>query len=195
MRFADISEKDRPPSQLLLVTGRDAGVALFCYEKDAHGIWRFVHELGIVCCHIGRNGVTDNKEEGDGCTPSGFFPLGFAFGCKPKPVTNMHYRPVTEYSYWVDDPASLFYNSWIEKPEHRDWKSAERLSDHPDCYAYAVVIEYNTVSVSPGRGSAIFLHCGRKPTAGCIAVPETAMVNILRWLDPQKSPGILIMTD
>jgi L,D-peptidoglycan transpeptidase YkuD (ErfK/YbiS/YcfS/YnhG family) len=54
------------------------------------------------------------------------------------------------------------------------------------------VIEYNTRPAVPGRGSAIFLHCGNQPTAGCVAVPESAMLDILSWLDPAKTPVIWI---
>ncbi len=185
-----LQEKDVPSCQLILVTKDVSGTTARCYEKA--GIWRFVASIGIVGCHVGRNGIALEKTEGDGCTPSGFYRLGHAFGCKPKPDTKMPYRTVTANSYWVDDPESVHYNTWVESSVNRDWSSAEHLWAYQESYAYAVVIEYNTVNPLPLKGSAVFLHCGTKPTAGCIAVSEADILALLRWLDPAKTPGILI---
>ncbi len=189
---AGVSCKDISGSQLLLVSGGASKAVLRCYEKNKNGIWRFVGKIGAVGAHVGKNGITFVKKEGDGCTPSGYFSLGHAFGCREKPDTKMMYRHVTKNSFWVDDPKSNIYNSWVEGTDTRDWSNAERLSDYPDSYAYAVVIEYNTLNVSPGKGSAIFLHCGSRPTSGCIAVSANDILKILRWLHPDKTPGILI---
>ncbi len=186
---AVLSSAGIPASQLLTALCKGSEAVIGRYEKSGRGLWHLVGSP--VAGYAGRNGVAKLKKEGDGCTPSGFFPLGYAFGCKEKPDTKMTFRPVTKRSVWVDDPASSRYNQWAE--EDGDWSSAERLADYPDSYAYAVVIEYNTAPVIPGKGSAVFFHCGHKPTAGCIAVPEKDLLDILRWLDPDQSPGILIV--
>ena len=92
----------------------------------------------------------------------------------------------------MDDPSSPQYNRWVEAPVSAGWTSAEHLIDYPLEYACAVVIEYNTQELVPGRGSAIFLHCGSRPTSGCVAVQEADLLRILRWLDPAKQPEIFI---
>ena len=52
------------------------------------------------------------------------------------------------------------------------------------------MIAYNRAHV-PGRGSAIFLHVGaRGPTAGCVALPVRELLELLRWLEPARSPLI-----
>ena len=44
-----------------------------------------------------------------------------------------------------------------------------------------------------GAGSAIFLHVDTgKPTSGCVAVAEADVKRILGWLDPGKSPRIVM---
>ena len=189
---AGLSFASIPSSQLLLVSSHVSGASLRCYEKGKTGIWRVVRGIGVARRHTGINGVTDTKKEGDGCTPSGFHPLGYAFGCRPIPETKLPYRTVTKQSFWVDDPSSIYYNTWVEGTRHADWASAERLYDYPDSYAYAVIIEYNTSCSVPGKGSAIFLHCGSSETSGCVAVAEHVLLKILRWLVPEKKPGILI---
>lgn len=105
----------------------------------------------------------------------------------------MTWRAVTEASYWVDDPASNYYNQWVEGVDGADWDSAEDLSGMPKNYAYAVVVEYNTDNTIAGKGSAIFLHCKTDPTSGCIAAPQEAILKILKWLSEEKNPGMLIV--
>lgn len=178
-------------AQLVHVSVLPVSAELRCFERGGSE-WLPIDTIGSLSGHIGKNGISSSKKEGDGYTPAGLFKLGHAFGIREKPETKMTYRKVTKDSFWVDDPASRFYNMWIEGRQYADWSSAERLSDYPREYAYAVIIEYNTAERLPGRGSAVFLHCGNSPTSGCIAVPEQALLKILKWLDPGKSPVILI---
>jgi len=171
-----------------------SGILAF-YEKEK-GVWKKVFpDIPVV---IGRNGMTKNKKEGDGKTPSGVFPLGTAFGTGKKPASlKIPYRQTTKYDYWVDDPSSPDYNRWIHyrgNPKKR-WKSFERLT-HP-LYKHAIVIRYNDEPVVKGRGSAIFIHIWNKPsghTLGCIATSEANVLKIMKALDQKKNPIIVIST-
>ena len=178
--------------QAILVTAEGSAARICCYERLPSGIWQACEAIGAIKGHVGRHGVRREKREGDGCTPGGWFRLGHAFGCRPKPETLMPYRPITPDRFWVDDPESWYYNTWVEGIDQKDWSSAEHLADYPDSYAYAAVIEYNMRPSDPGKGSAIFLHCGAAPTAGCVAVPDNAMLRLLMWLDPSKKPVIIL---
>lgn len=133
-----------------------------------------------------------NSREGISCTPKGLFSLGFAFGTDPLTDLSIPYRQLNENCYWVDDPASPVYNQWQETTEI-NWNSAEHLIDYASSYHYAVVVNYNCDPVVPGAGSAIFLHCtaGASSTAGCIAVPDSQMWDILHWLREEDLPLIL----
>ncbi len=54
------------------------------------------------------------------------------------------------------------------------------------------MIAYNTAR-TPGLGSPIFLHVSTGgPTAGCVSLPASQLVEVLRWLDPGREPRILI---
>jgi L,D-peptidoglycan transpeptidase YkuD (ErfK/YbiS/YcfS/YnhG family) len=47
----------------------------------------------------------------------------------------------------------------------------------------------------PRRGSGIFLHVRiEKATSGCISLRRSALVRVLRWLDPDALPQIAIGT-
>lgn len=174
--------------QLILVESDGSKCLVTLYEKNES--W---YTLKMCTGTVGENGVSRNSSEGDYCTPYGLYSLGFAFGTDELSGLNVEYRRFNENCYWVDDPESDLYNRWVET-DSPSWNSAEHLSDYPDAYHYAMVINYNMHPVVPGAGSAIFLHCAYgDSTAGCVAVPEEQMLDILRWADSQKSPLILIV--
>jgi L,D-peptidoglycan transpeptidase YkuD (ErfK/YbiS/YcfS/YnhG family) len=69
--------------------------------------------------------------------------------------------------------------------------SGENLGQAGAVYDYAAVIDYNRRPARPGAGSAFFLHVTNgHPTRGCVATDRTAMITILRWLDPHQHPMI-----
>lgn len=181
--FSDISES----SQLIIVDSDGSECDVYCYEKN-DDYWESRSKSSGI---LGKNGVIDNKQEGDKSTPRGLYSLGFAFGTETVD-TEIEYRVLNENCYWVDDPQSKYYNQWIETSTP-SWNSAEHLIDYEDCYKYAVSINYNTDPVVQGAGSAIFLHCAVGTyTAGCVAVPEDYMCEILTWLCEEQKPLIII---
>jgi L,D-peptidoglycan transpeptidase YkuD (ErfK/YbiS/YcfS/YnhG family) len=135
---------------------------------------------------IGRGGITRDKKESDMMTPSGCFDIPYAFGNLPDPGCRLDYRVITPDDYYVDDPHSRYYNTWVstEHPE-ADFSSAEHLCEVRPEYDYAAVIDYNHERVS-GNGSAVFLHCtGRnRYTAGCVALNTENMIHILTTAIP-----------
>jgi L,D-peptidoglycan transpeptidase YkuD (ErfK/YbiS/YcfS/YnhG family) len=165
-------------------------IMLTAYESS--GGWKAVQ--GPISCTIGRDGfaAADQKKEGDGKTPTGVYRIGMAFGAPKQVDTKLDYKNPGPDDFWCDDPNSQQYNR-MTKGMPSDAKSFEKLTQ--DAYKYAAVIEYNTDTVVPGAGSAIFLHVWGgpdKPTAGCVAVAEPEMVKLLAWLDKSKKPAIAI---
>lgn len=148
---------------------------------------------------IGRNGITKNKKEGDGKTPSGTYNLGIAFGTQKRENIRLDraisYIEINDNLYWVDDVNSKYYNKLIEildtqKDTDKDWQSAEHLIDYPVEYKYAIEIKANHNNVK-GKGSAIFLHCSnKKPTSGCIAISKRKMKRVLKLV---KKDTIIII--
>ncbi len=143
------------------------------YRKDETGGWQLAwREAGIV----GRNGITDEKREGDGKTPEGTYRFTMPFGLKDDPGAKLPYHKVRQGDYWVDDSQSAHYNRLVNTSETaRDWNSAENLATAYTVYNYALALSYNEECV-PGQGSAIFLHCFTanpdNGSAGCIRLPE-----------------------
>jgi len=141
---------------------------------------------------VGYNGVArpGAKREGDGKTPSGTYGLSFFFGVQPNPGVSFPYLHAFSYDYWDDDPASPLYNEWVSGKANAG-RNPEPMHQVP-AYNYAAVIAYNTAR-TPGLGSAIFLHVGTGgPTAGCVSLPASQLLAVLRWLKPSAKPRITI---
>ena len=147
--------------------------------------------------YIGKNGITDNKVEGDGKTPIGTFKLGKVFGFASKEKVKEEigiddYIQITPTMYWVDDPNSTHYNKLVDTKEiKKDWKSAEHLCDFSIEYEYGIEIKTNPANI-PNKGSAIFLHCSNnRPTAGCVAIPKDDIIKLLRFIKGETAITIV----
>ncbi|HYB16310.1 MAG TPA: L,D-transpeptidase family protein [Streptosporangiaceae bacterium] len=180
----------RAGGQLVTVISASYGATqaeLTAYQ-GAGGKWRRV--FGPWIAWIGRNGMAPPgaKREGDGRTPSGTFGFGFFFGVDPDPGVHFLYRRVHGYDVWDDDPSSPLYNEWVDDRYADPGADPEPMD--VSAYDYGAVIGYNTAR-APGLGSAIFLHINiGMPTAGCVTLPVSELLEILRWLNPAASPQI-----
>ncbi len=134
------------------------------------------------------------KREGDGATPSGSFGFSYMFGVDPNPGVSFPYMQVTGPNIvWDDDPNSPSYNEWVDDSTQNPGTDPEPMDNTP-AYDYGAVIAYNTQR-TPGLGSAIFLHVSTGgPTAGCVSLPMSELLAVLRWLDPDDQPRIIMGT-
>ncbi len=178
-------------NQIIVVSVSNEGARLCFYEKvieydneDGNGNWELVLETEAL---IGENGLGKTKE-GDGKTPVGVFRFTDAFGILDNPGAKMNYAKVNKKHYWVDDGGSRYYNQFISIDEViPDWQSAEHIYEYGESYHYVLATSYNSNCI-PGVGSAVFLHCtsdGATATAGCIAIPESYMKEIIRNVEPE----------
>ena len=179
-----------PRRQLITVTAASYGTTyatLTAYRRTGHGWWRV---FGPWTARIGRNGFAPpgDKREGDGKTPSGSFSLTFIFGAGANPGFRLPYRRIHPYDYWDDDPASPRYNEWVDALHASPGANPEPMD--VSAYDDGVAIGYNTTR-TPGLGSAIFLHLNIGiGTAGCVTLPGSELLPLLRWLNPALSPRI-----
>lgn len=167
---------------------------LIAMEKTKKG-WQPVFKS--IYAVIGKNGFAapGEKREGDGKSPSGLFKLGQLFTYQKQVDTKMPFTQSNAEDKWIDDPDSPDYNCHVRGETTA--KSYENLKLKSDHYKYCMVIEYNTNPVLKGAGSAIFLHLyesENETTAGCVAISEHDMLRLLKWLDPEKHPMILMGT-
>jgi L,D-peptidoglycan transpeptidase YkuD (ErfK/YbiS/YcfS/YnhG family) len=165
--------------------------------KRAGKCW--VSADGPFSARVGRNGVSSNRREGDGTTPTGTYAIGATmYGNSANPGVRYRYRRLRCGDWWSEDPASPTYNTFQHvtcgKPPPFKIKTSG-MWQQPVAYAHLAVIEFNMRPVVPGRGSGIFLHAQTGgPTNGCISLRRDALVRVLRWLEPKATPRIVIGT-
>jgi len=181
------------------------------YSRTRGGVWRL--RLGPVDARVGGNGFSPaaSRRQGTSTTPAGTFAIPWAFGTRADPGTELPYRKVDGNDWWPYDPRDpSTYNVW--QPRRMGaaaWRTswAEDLSSFGRQYRHAAVIDYNLptgvhtaggqqvadVPADTRRGGGIFLHIDRPgSTSGCVSVVQADMVRILRWLDPDKRPVIVM---
>ena len=110
-------------------------------------------ERGIPCA-FGRGGVTRDKQEGDGCTPLGDWPLRKLYYRADRlstPDTALEKTPISGDDGWCDDPGSSFYNQPVSLPFTA---SHEQLFRTDHLYDLMIPMGYNDSNVKPGAGSA-----------------------------------------
>jgi L,D-peptidoglycan transpeptidase YkuD (ErfK/YbiS/YcfS/YnhG family) len=157
--------------------------------------------LGPYRARFGYAGLVQghDRRKNTGTTPAGTYGIPKAFGLKPDPGTNLPYIHSDSDDYWALDPRSPWtFNTYQYHGAHGFRASeAEHIAHFDVQYRYAAVIGFNLPH--PGKradrtiGGAIFLHVnGTGATAGCVSVYQSAMVAILRRLDPDQHPRIVI---
>lgn len=205
--------------QMLLVTTADWDASdgrLQRYQRSAADApWQPVGTPVTVT--VGRTGTAwgvglhpeqtggPRKREGDGKAPAGAFAIGTAFGYASGADTALPYQAMEASDWCVDVNASPLYNRIVStrevgeaavagstEPMRRD---IHKDGDHR--YQWGFVIGHNPANV-PGAGSCIFAHvwdAPGTPTAGCTAMPEDEIREVLAWLQPGASPVFVLLPD
>jgi L,D-peptidoglycan transpeptidase YkuD (ErfK/YbiS/YcfS/YnhG family) len=175
--------------------------------------WSLVR--GPVPMRLGWSGWVPGgrRRQDSGTTPAGRFAMPYAFGNRADPGAALSYRHVDGNDVWPYEPRDpATYN--ICQP-HRartsHWRTdyRERLGRLPHQYAHAIVLGFNLPSgvhwshtrhqyvardrADTRRGGGIFLHVrGSGPTAGCVAGRLSTVRWLVRWLDPDLHPRIVM---
>ena len=172
-------------TQLFIVAGigMDKTTAyISMHQKDAEGNWK---QILSTPGFVGKNGLCADEDHKEGCaqTPVGVYHFNKAFGIAQDPGCALPYIQVDENTYWSGDPDRQ-YNQMVDIRDVPDlvMDDSEHIVDYEYQYQYCLNISFNEEG-TPGRGSAIFLHCfgPQKPwTGGCVAVPENIMKMIMQ---------------
>ncbi|MBV9024377.1 MAG: hypothetical protein JO362_11435 [Streptomycetaceae bacterium] len=173
-----------PPDtrQILLVTGTgqdsSASTAVL-YQRTASGEWQ---AQGSWAARNALHGWTTDHHEGDLYSPEGVFTLTDAGGLLPDPGSKLPYHQ----SYRFIDPGTGF--------------EGEPLAG---VFDYVIAINYNRVpGTSPldehrpdgeSHGGGIWLHLDHGgPSHGCVTLPRSAMVELMRTLNLAQHPVIVM---
>ncbi|MGW8065284.1 L,D-transpeptidase family protein [Streptomyces ziwulingensis] len=169
--------------QALVVTGATGGSSrarAVLYEQDPAQGWRAV--AGPWPAHNGLRGWTDAHEAGDLHTPIGVFRLSDAGGRLPDPGTRLPYDQDPEFA--VSGTGHL----------------GEPLEGSFD---YVIAIDYNRVPgttpldktrpLGEDKGGGVWIHVDHDgPTNACVSLSEEHMRALLRALDPDMEPVVVM---
>ncbi|HEY0212634.1 MAG TPA: L,D-transpeptidase family protein, partial [Paenirhodobacter sp.] len=143
-----------------------------------------------VPCVVGRSGIVPpaQKREGDGATPAGRFALryGFyepgAFSDAQMMALAFPFKPRPDSYEWIEAPQSPDYNRMRARSHN---EPAPMREAH--LFDMFIPLGWNDAVPEVAAGSAIFLHAARPAmtgTAGCVAVPHAALMDLARRLRP-----------
>ncbi|WP_417586566.1 L,D-transpeptidase family protein [Pararhodobacter oceanensis] len=139
-------------------------------------------------CTLGRGGITCNKREGDGATPTGIHRITGLWFRPDRIAAHLlppHARPITPRDLWCDAPDDPAYNQHVRAPFAASHEVLRRADPQ---YDLILTTDWNTPA-APQKGSAIFLHTWRRPghpTAGCIAFSRADLLWIIARLTPRS---------
>lgn len=168
--------------QVLIVTGADVDSSkstAALYEHTAKG-WGL--RAGPWQAHNALRGWTTDHHNGDLRSPIGTFTLTDAGGLRPNPGTRLPY-----------DHSRGFTVSG----------TGSRGEPLAGSFDYVVAINYNrkpgttpldwTRPLGPEKGGGIWLHVDHGgPTQGCISLSTPHMKQLLRALDPEQEPAVIM---
>ena len=165
--------------QLLTVeakVARTTYATLHSWRREG-GCW--VAAAGPYTARLGRNGLSSNRREGDGTTPTGTYRIGRTmYGNEPNPGVALSVPASALRRLVGRGPVVPTYNTFQHvrcgtTPPFGG--ASEGMWQQPRPYPFLAVIEYNTRPVVPGRGSGIFLHAQTGgPTIGCVSLRKAS---------------------
>jgi L,D-peptidoglycan transpeptidase YkuD (ErfK/YbiS/YcfS/YnhG family) len=172
-------------TRVISVVGQGgSGAVLSTWQKSGED-WTPV--VDGVAAKVGSPGIFTSYGESSSATPAGVFSITSAFGRQPDPGATVSYLRVDTSDWWVSDVNSPDYNTHQRCAPGTcpfNEQASENLGEQGAVYDYALVMGVNTQRV-PGAGSAFFVHVTNgAPTAGCVAIPASTLVSILRWVQP-----------
>ena len=119
---------------------------------------RVAHQ--IFPCVIGRQGVSKQKKEGDGKTPTGSHQIvGMLYRPDRIAQPRKWALPIRPRDIWSDDVKDPNYNLMGTSPSSF---GHERLFRSDHLYDLVIITNWNWPYAVKGRGSAIFIHSWRK---------------------------------
>ncbi|MCI2266215.1 L,D-transpeptidase family protein [Sediminivirga luteola] len=144
------------------------------YERHEDGWVQRAHWRG----HNGSAGWLEDRREGDRTTPVGVFALTDAGG-------------------YLEDPGAKL--PYTQESGYREAATTVYGDDMENVFNYVIAINYNRVEGTPPtdserpdgweRGGGIWLHVDHgKGTRGCVTIPQEGMEFLLRELDPEQHP-------
>jgi L,D-peptidoglycan transpeptidase YkuD (ErfK/YbiS/YcfS/YnhG family) len=181
--------------QVVVVQSAGYGTSTATLQAFAKRDGAWTPAFPAMPARLGVNGFRDAKVEGDLATPTGVYGFGATmYGIAANPGVRYAYHRLVPDDWWNENPDSPGYNAFHHGADPGG--ASEAMWETDPQYRHLAVITYNVPvrPADPPRGSGIFLHVmvpGRA-TAGCVSLAEPDLLKVLRWLDPEAAPRIVM---
>ncbi|MEU0880160.1 L,D-transpeptidase family protein [Lentzea sp. NPDC005914] len=170
---------------MISVVGAGGSNATLSTWQKSGSDWTSV--IGGVAAKVGPPGISSSYGESSSATPAGVFAITGAFGRQADPGAGVSYFRLDDSDWWVSDVNSPDYHTHQRCARGAcpfNESTSENLAGQGAVYDYALVMGVNAQRV-PGGGSAFFVHVTNgAATAGCVAIPASTLVSIMRWVGP-----------
>lgn len=142
-------------------------------------------------CSIGKGGLSSQKCEGDGATPTGTHRIvGMLYRADRMTKPTDWATPIGPRDLWSDASDDPRYNHLVQAPYA---PSHEALRRADPLYNLIILTDWNWPTSVPEKGSAIFIHRWRKPrhpTEGCVAFCAADLLWVAQRLE--KNSRVII---
>ena len=144
-------------------------------------------------CSVGKAGIKNKIKEGDNITPKGIYKILKIYYRKDrikKISSKFKLNEIKKNLGWCDDPKSKKYNQLVYLPSEY---SCEKLYRKDNIYDLILVLNYNINPIIKNKGSAIFIHVGKKnyeKTAGCIALKKIHLIRLIQEINKKTQISI-----
>ena len=183
-------------TQVVIVHASSAGTTHATLEtfSKVNGVW--VKKFAPMAARIGADGFSGHHTEGVPTTPTGVYGFGSTmYGVGANPGVHYAYHQLVTNDWWDENPSSATYNQFVHTSTDPGGGSEALWTITPQ-YEFFAFIKYNSPPTGDARGSAVFLHeAGSGATAGCVSLPRSDLLDVLRWLNPSANPRIVLGTD
>ena len=182
-----VKDLDESIEQAVILLGTGSEGNLWLIEKM--GTQWYV-AAGPLYCRIGREGLTNEKTDGDNKTPIGFTNMGLAFGASIEGNFNWPSVQLTSGDGWVMDPQSPYYNQHMAALTGGEQNVPCKLMPVDGKAIQYIDVGYNSQRV-PGLGAGVFIQTVGWPTVatdGGISVSDQTMERIGQFLVQGKRP-------
>lgn len=193
---------------------KSSRVTLLMMEKR-NGTWQPITRTWSG--RLGRNGLAwglgvhapqrgIQKQEGDGRSPKGIFPIGAAYGYAPKIMKHpaLPYTRITQHDLWVEDSNSSYYNCHLRIPHlpSNTWEKKAQMRQNDHAHSLKLFIAHNAPTAQrravPHAGSSIFFHIwrrnGKAATAGCTVMSESKLKLLISQINPSLRPHYILLS-
>ena len=165
-------------------------IEVVCNRNSVHCVATFDNKSYQVI--VGKNGLSENKIQGDCKTPIGEFTLSKTIFYRDDKINKSEFEnndyefaEIKENLTLCRDFLNIHYNKLVHPNDNHQCKQTSGLYRADSLFNIVIPIDYNVNPVIAGKGAGIFIHTrgmGNSGSKGCIRFWKNDLVKIINKL-------------